>query len=69
MTETLTATLNTNQGQVVIRLFPDHAPKTVTTGPMDTVNPPIMMVLSLTRQGSLQSCAIFFSFSQQLAPQ
>jgi peptidyl-prolyl cis-trans isomerase A (cyclophilin A) len=29
MTETLTATLNTNQGQVVIRLFPDHAPKTV----------------------------------------
>jgi len=29
MTETLTATLRTNQGQVVIRLFPDHAPKTV----------------------------------------
>jgi peptidyl-prolyl cis-trans isomerase A (cyclophilin A) len=29
MTETLTATLNTNQGQVVIRLFPDHAPKAV----------------------------------------
>jgi peptidyl-prolyl cis-trans isomerase A (cyclophilin A) len=29
MTETLTATLRTNQGEVVIRLFPDHAPKTV----------------------------------------
>src|SRR6266404_4905390 len=29
MTETLTATLNTNQGQVVIRLFPYHAPKSV----------------------------------------
>jgi peptidyl-prolyl cis-trans isomerase A (cyclophilin A) len=29
MTETLTATLHTNQGPVVIRLFPDHAPKTV----------------------------------------
>jgi len=29
MTETLTATLRTIQGQVVIRLFPDHAPKTV----------------------------------------
>jgi peptidyl-prolyl cis-trans isomerase A (cyclophilin A) len=29
MTETLTATLRTNQGTVLIRLFPDHAPKTV----------------------------------------
>jgi peptidyl-prolyl cis-trans isomerase A (cyclophilin A) len=29
MTETLTATLRTNQGTVRIRLFPDHAPKTV----------------------------------------
>jgi peptidyl-prolyl cis-trans isomerase A (cyclophilin A) len=29
MTETLTATLQTNAGPVVIRLFPDHAPKTV----------------------------------------
>ncbi len=29
MTDTLTATLLTNQGPVVIRLFPDHAPKTV----------------------------------------
>ena len=29
MTDTLTATLHTNQGPVVIRLFPDHAPKTV----------------------------------------
>jgi len=29
MTETLTATLMTNHGPVVIRLFPDHAPKTV----------------------------------------
>ena len=29
MAETLTATLQTNQGRVVIRLFPDHAPKTV----------------------------------------
>jgi peptidyl-prolyl cis-trans isomerase A (cyclophilin A) len=29
MTQTLTATLRTNQGPVVIRLFPDHAPKTV----------------------------------------
>jgi peptidyl-prolyl cis-trans isomerase A (cyclophilin A) len=29
MTDTLTATLRTNQGAVVIRLFPDHAPKTV----------------------------------------
>jgi peptidyl-prolyl cis-trans isomerase A (cyclophilin A) len=29
MTDTLTATLLTNHGQVVIRLFPDHAPKTV----------------------------------------
>jgi peptidyl-prolyl cis-trans isomerase A (cyclophilin A) len=29
MTDTLTATLRTNQGTVVIRLFPDHAPKTV----------------------------------------
>ncbi len=29
MAETLTATLQTNQGRVVIRLFPDHAPNTV----------------------------------------
>jgi peptidyl-prolyl cis-trans isomerase A (cyclophilin A) len=29
MTQTLTATLETNAGRVVIRLFPDHAPKTV----------------------------------------
>ena len=29
MAETLTATLQTNQGRVVVRLFPDHAPKTV----------------------------------------
>jgi peptidyl-prolyl cis-trans isomerase A (cyclophilin A) len=29
MTDTLTATLHTNAGPVVIRLFPDHAPKTV----------------------------------------
>jgi len=29
MTETLTATLQTSQGAVVVRLFPDHAPKTV----------------------------------------
>ena len=29
MSETLTATLQTNAGPVVIRLFPDHAPKTV----------------------------------------
>ena len=29
MTTTLTATLHTSQGPVVIRLFPDHAPKTV----------------------------------------
>ena len=29
MTDTLTATLRTNAGPVVIRLFPDHAPKTV----------------------------------------
>jgi peptidyl-prolyl cis-trans isomerase A (cyclophilin A) len=29
MTETLTATLRTNQGTIVVRLFPDHAPKTV----------------------------------------
>jgi peptidyl-prolyl cis-trans isomerase A (cyclophilin A) len=29
MTNTLTATLRTNQGTVQIRLFPDHAPKTV----------------------------------------
>jgi peptidyl-prolyl cis-trans isomerase A (cyclophilin A) len=29
MTETLTATLRTNQGTVKVRLFPDHAPKTV----------------------------------------
>jgi peptidyl-prolyl cis-trans isomerase A (cyclophilin A) len=29
MTDTLTATLRTNRGPVVIRLFPDHAPKTV----------------------------------------
>jgi len=29
MTETLTATLTTTQGMVAIRLFPDHAPKTV----------------------------------------
>jgi peptidyl-prolyl cis-trans isomerase A (cyclophilin A) len=29
MTDTLTATLHTNHGPVVIRLFPDHAPKTV----------------------------------------
>ncbi len=29
MTDTLTATLRTNQGPVVIRLFPDYAPKTV----------------------------------------
>jgi peptidyl-prolyl cis-trans isomerase A (cyclophilin A) len=29
MTETLTATLTTTQGTVIVRLFPDHAPKTV----------------------------------------
>ena len=29
MADTLTATLHTSQGPVVIRLFPDHAPKTV----------------------------------------
>jgi peptidyl-prolyl cis-trans isomerase A (cyclophilin A) len=29
MAETLTAALQTNQGRVVVRLFPDHAPKTV----------------------------------------
>jgi peptidyl-prolyl cis-trans isomerase A (cyclophilin A) len=29
MTETQTATLTTNQGTVTLRLFPDHAPKTV----------------------------------------
>ncbi len=29
MTTTLTATLRTNRGPVVVRLFPDHAPKTV----------------------------------------
>jgi peptidyl-prolyl cis-trans isomerase A (cyclophilin A) len=29
MTNTMTATLRTNRGTVVVRLFPDHAPKTV----------------------------------------
>jgi peptidyl-prolyl cis-trans isomerase A (cyclophilin A) len=29
MTNTLTATLQTNQGTIVVRLFPDQAPKTV----------------------------------------
>jgi peptidyl-prolyl cis-trans isomerase A (cyclophilin A) len=29
MTNTLTATLRTSKGPVVVRLFPDHAPKTV----------------------------------------
>ena len=29
MTNTLTAKLRTSQGDVVVRLFPDHAPKTV----------------------------------------
>jgi peptidyl-prolyl cis-trans isomerase A (cyclophilin A) len=29
MTQTLTATLETSAGRIVIRLFPDHAPKTV----------------------------------------
>ncbi len=29
MTETLTARLQTNLGTIVVRLFPDHAPKTV----------------------------------------
>jgi peptidyl-prolyl cis-trans isomerase A (cyclophilin A) len=29
MTETLTATLRTSEGPIVLRLFPDHAPKTV----------------------------------------
>ncbi len=29
MTDTLTATMRTNQGTVVLRLFPDQAPKTV----------------------------------------
>ena len=29
MANTLTATLRTNRGTVVIRLFPDQAPKTV----------------------------------------
>src|ERR1700749_5121838 len=29
MAETLTATLQTKQGRIVLRLFPDHAPKTV----------------------------------------
>jgi peptidyl-prolyl cis-trans isomerase A (cyclophilin A) len=29
MTNTLTATLRTNKGSVIVRLLPDHAPKTV----------------------------------------
>jgi peptidyl-prolyl cis-trans isomerase A (cyclophilin A) len=29
MTQTLTATLDTSAGRIVVRLFPDHAPKTV----------------------------------------
>ena len=29
MTKTLTATLRTTEGTIVVRLFPDHAPKTV----------------------------------------
>ena len=29
MTDTLIATLQTNHGRVVVRLLPDHAPKTV----------------------------------------
>ena len=29
MAQTLTATLQTNMGPVVVRLLPDHAPKTV----------------------------------------
>jgi peptidyl-prolyl cis-trans isomerase A (cyclophilin A) len=29
MAETLTATLTTSQGTITVRLFPDHAPKTV----------------------------------------
>ena len=29
MADTLTATLHTSEGEIVIRLFPDHAPKTV----------------------------------------
>jgi peptidyl-prolyl cis-trans isomerase A (cyclophilin A) len=29
MADTLTATLQTSQGRIVVRLFPDHAPKTV----------------------------------------
>ncbi len=29
MPSTLTATLRTNRGDIVVRLFPDHAPKTV----------------------------------------
>jgi peptidyl-prolyl cis-trans isomerase A (cyclophilin A) len=29
MTTTLTATLQTSEGRIVVRLFPDHAPKTV----------------------------------------
>jgi peptidyl-prolyl cis-trans isomerase A (cyclophilin A) len=29
MTQTMTATLRTNRGPVVVRLYPDHAPKTV----------------------------------------
>jgi peptidyl-prolyl cis-trans isomerase A (cyclophilin A) len=29
MTDTLTATLQTSQGTVIVRLFPDHTPKTV----------------------------------------
>ncbi len=29
MTNSMTATLRTNQGTIVVRLFPDHAPKTV----------------------------------------
>ena len=29
MADTLTATLHTSEGYIVIRLFPDHAPKTV----------------------------------------
>ena len=29
MTQTLTATLTTTQGPITVRLFPDHAPKTV----------------------------------------
>jgi peptidyl-prolyl cis-trans isomerase A (cyclophilin A) len=29
MTEALTATLTTSQGTITVRLFPDHAPKTV----------------------------------------